>query len=242
MNNHKNYYELLHVQPDAPTEVIRSSYRALMQKLKMHPDLGGDQQEAALVNEAYAILTDPAARQKYDASLAFVHAAEQANCNATENKKSACADSSDLANTDQCLFCNTLHAPGISLQVDSTCTTCESALFPAAKQAFEQRDQRIIQRINRQWDVTFYTQWPSTRAYSGKTHDVSLHGMQLLTNVALEGNQLIKITSGALDAVARVVNLREERCGILSRRWRVGLEFLTLRFHRSQGAFLKIDA
>ena len=233
---------MLHVQPDAPTEVIRSSYRALMQKLKMHPDLGGDPQEAALVNEAYAVLTDPAARQKYDASLAFVHAANQANAGGAEKKKTSSADSSDLANTDQCIFCNTRHAPGTSLQADSTCTNCESALFPAAKQAFEQHDQRIIQRINRQWDVTFYTQWPSSRAYSGKTHDVSLHGMQLLTNVTLESNQVIKITSSALDAVARVVNQREERCGILSKRWRVGLEFLTLRFHRTQGAFLRIDA
>jgi DnaJ-class molecular chaperone len=50
--NRRNYYRILHVQPDAPTEVIKSSYRTLMQRLKMHPDLGGDHSEAALINEA----------------------------------------------------------------------------------------------------------------------------------------------------------------------------------------------
>ena len=45
MENRRNYYRILHVQPDAPTEIIKSSYRTLMQKLRMHPDLGGDQME-----------------------------------------------------------------------------------------------------------------------------------------------------------------------------------------------------
>ena len=37
--NRRNYYRLLHVQPDAPTEVIKSSYRTLMRTLKRHPAL-----------------------------------------------------------------------------------------------------------------------------------------------------------------------------------------------------------
>ena len=47
-----DYYEVLHVHPEAPEAVIRASYRALMQKLKMHPDLGGDADTAARINEA----------------------------------------------------------------------------------------------------------------------------------------------------------------------------------------------
>lgn len=66
MKNRRNYYRLLHVGRDAPTAVIQASYRALMQRLKMHPDLGGDHAQAALINEAYATLSDPAKRAAYD--------------------------------------------------------------------------------------------------------------------------------------------------------------------------------
>ena len=64
--NHRNYYRLLHVQPDAPLEVIKASYRALMRSLKHHPDLGGDQWDAALINEAYEVLSVPEKRKTYD--------------------------------------------------------------------------------------------------------------------------------------------------------------------------------
>lgn len=68
-SNRRNYYRILHVQPDAPEAVIRASYRTIMQRLKAHPDLGGDGEAAALLNEARAVLTDPARRAAYDADF-----------------------------------------------------------------------------------------------------------------------------------------------------------------------------
>ena len=68
--NRRNYYRVLHVQPDAPIEVIKASYRALMGTMRHHPDLGGDHETAALINEAYAVLTDADRRRKYDQQLA----------------------------------------------------------------------------------------------------------------------------------------------------------------------------
>ena len=62
MENRRNLYRILHVQPDAPEEIIRSSYRTLMTKLRRHPDLGGDHFTATLINEAYAVLSDPEKR------------------------------------------------------------------------------------------------------------------------------------------------------------------------------------
>ena len=241
MNSVKNYYRLLHVQADAPTEVIRSSYRALMQKLKMHPDLGGDQQAAALVNEAYAVLTDPIARQKYDAALAQTVEQENTNLKPTHKKASDYDDAVDEIVDGVCIFCNTPHPYGRSIPPESFCTNCNSALFPATRHALEQSDQRIIQRIKRQWEVTFYTRWPANRSHTGTTHDVSLNGMQLLTSTELSNKQIIKINSSTLDAVARVVNRRQESYGLLGKRWRIGLQFITLKFHQTQGAFLKID-
>ena len=63
----RNHYRMLHVQPEAPPEIIAASYRTLMQKLRAHPDLGGDADYAVLLNEAYAVLSDPQRRQRYDA-------------------------------------------------------------------------------------------------------------------------------------------------------------------------------
>ena len=61
-----DFYRILHVSPDAPEEIIRSSYRTLMQRLNQHPDLGGDHENATLINEAYATLTNPKSRAMYD--------------------------------------------------------------------------------------------------------------------------------------------------------------------------------
>jgi DnaJ-class molecular chaperone len=36
----RNLYRLLHVQPEAPPEVIKAAWRALMSTLRAHPDLG----------------------------------------------------------------------------------------------------------------------------------------------------------------------------------------------------------
>lgn len=67
--NKRNYYRVLFVQPDAPMEIIQASYRTIMQKLKAHPDLGGDTWNASVINEAYQILTNHEKRVHYDATL-----------------------------------------------------------------------------------------------------------------------------------------------------------------------------
>ncbi len=69
MKNKRNYYRILYVQPDAPSEVIRASYRTLMQKLRKHPDLGGEHWNASIINEAHAVLTDATRRRAYDREL-----------------------------------------------------------------------------------------------------------------------------------------------------------------------------
>lgn len=73
MQNRRNYYRILYVQPDASTEVIKDSYRTLMQKLRMHPDLGGEDWNASVVNQAYATLRDPTKRKEYDKALLSEH-------------------------------------------------------------------------------------------------------------------------------------------------------------------------
>jgi hypothetical protein len=66
-----DYYRLLGVDPRASPSEIRAAYRGLARRL--HPDAdpgGGDVQAAnrrmAALNEAYAVLNDPAQRAQYD--------------------------------------------------------------------------------------------------------------------------------------------------------------------------------
>ena len=67
--NERNYYRVLYVQPDAPLEVIQASYRTIMQKLRAHPDLGGDHWNASIINEAFVTLSDPVKRAAYNEEL-----------------------------------------------------------------------------------------------------------------------------------------------------------------------------
>lgn len=68
MKRNRTYYEVLQVSKEAAPEMIAAAYRTLMSKLKKHPDLGGDASEAALINEAYETLSDPAKRVRYDST------------------------------------------------------------------------------------------------------------------------------------------------------------------------------
>lgn len=62
------HYERLGVAPDASPGEIRAAYRRLART--HHPDAGGGAHgEMAAVNEAWRVLSDPARRAAYDASL-----------------------------------------------------------------------------------------------------------------------------------------------------------------------------
>ncbi len=62
-----NYYEELSVQRDASDQEIKAAYRKLA--FEFHPDRNKSETAAErmkAVNEAYAVLSDPAKRQQYD--------------------------------------------------------------------------------------------------------------------------------------------------------------------------------
>jgi molecular chaperone DnaJ len=69
----KNYYQLLHVSPQATAQEIKAAYRKLA--FKYHPDRnkGNTLTEAVLkeINEAYRVLSNPEKRRFYNASIAI---------------------------------------------------------------------------------------------------------------------------------------------------------------------------
>ena len=68
MAKFRTHYDNLKVSRNAPQEVIKAAYRVLSQKY--HPDLNQNDSKAndimQLINEAYAILSDPQKREEHD--------------------------------------------------------------------------------------------------------------------------------------------------------------------------------
>jgi curved DNA-binding protein CbpA len=130
--NRRNYYRILHVQADAPAEVIRSSYRTIMQRLRAHPDLGGDNRAATLINEAYAVLTDPARRAAYDAS--FRPRYQRAAPDGTLPPTPRLPEGLQTGTFVVCAFCREPYTQGRKVLADTLCTGCGSPLYPASRQ------------------------------------------------------------------------------------------------------------
>jgi curved DNA-binding protein CbpA len=59
-----DHYSVLGVKRTADRATIRAAYRALARQ--SHPDLGGDEDRMARINEAWRVLGDPASRAEYD--------------------------------------------------------------------------------------------------------------------------------------------------------------------------------
>ncbi|MEM8491524.1 MAG: DnaJ domain-containing protein [Pseudomonadota bacterium] len=245
MNSNKDYYRVLHVHPDAPAEIIKASYRTLMQRLRMHPDLGGNGNDAALINEAYRVLMEPARRRVYDQSRksSQVKPGDAHHGNGMP-ENAGCATSGQLetvtylpnrsaaAASTQCTFCHmaTEHKP------DGTepdfCTMCGS---PLRMRTFtgDDSDRRSLLRVDKPIKVVFRTQWPQPVPFNGACVNVSLTGMRMRSSVALEVGQLLAAETNMLQAVAEVTRVTHP--GIS---WDVGVKFVTLHIKQTRGSFL----
>ncbi|MEQ1802438.1 MAG: J domain-containing protein [Gammaproteobacteria bacterium] len=227
MENRRNLYRILHVQPDAPEEIIQSSYRTLMMKLRRHPDLGGDHFTATLINEAYSVLSDPGKRAAYDEAWRSVAASPDE------------AAAPPQAPVPACPFCGAAHGFAGRIHSTATCTTCNSPLAPAARDRLDS-GQRAVSRVPRQISLTYFTGWPGQGPFAGETRDLSLHGLRFVANAALPVTKVIKVDCEALVALARVVACTEN--DQRDWRWLVRAEYLTVRFRRSRGGFLATRA
>lgn len=212
MKNRRNYYRVLHVQPDAPLEIIKSSYRTLLFKLKKHPDLGGDHWESTLLNEAKEVLIDPRKRSKYDQDFLKPYTR-------SSQSKSSCAAEhihphssagmstvfSDAVSSHTCRFCNKQEQQSLPLMPDTRCSSCHSPLYPTHKIKNSGLSKRVFQRIAKDFVITYFIEWPSLQEYHGQTSQLSPTGMQFCTDQYLLPGKIIKISSRYVEAVAKVI-------------------------------------
>lgn len=238
----RNLYRILHVQPEAPLEVIRASYRTLMSTLRAHPDLGGDPEAAARINAAYAVLTDPVRRRAYDASLKRPGPAAASPprpgpvpAAATPAAGAAPADPAAWLADRACPFC---HAPlPASVQRDSRCSRCDSPLFrlPASDRG-ELFGRRRSPRNARPLPATL--RLPSQRGdHAARLRDLSLSGLCVLSPLPAPERSAMRVLTSGFDAVAVVVGCRR-----VSEGWLLHGELLTLQLLRQQGVFVSAKA
>jgi len=238
MENRRNYYRVLHVQPDAPVEIIRTSYRTLMQRLRMHPDLGGDHWNAALINEAYAVLCDPATRAAYDRA----HHRTFGSMREDGPRPTGDRESRLLRGvaTCACPFCATVHAAHDATNPGSSCASCGSPLYPAVHLQSRDASRRALERVPRQIAVSYCLTWPADRSFDGLTDDLSISGMRFTSRLELAPQERIRLDCSFCSAVAVVRNSRPAGGGRPTE-WQSGVEFLTLRIKHSRGSLVSKD-
>jgi curved DNA-binding protein CbpA len=218
MKNRRNYYRILHVQPDAPLELIKSSYRTLMLKLKNHPDLGGDHETAAVINTAYETLTDSKKRLAYDKELF----AKRSKENVTQQHPSQRSRATDPKSTTNRPARPSQKAPPIYEKFDINTAP----------------EQRNLPRVKLGGLASFYFEDQPQVKYHGTIIDFSPAGLQVQVKKTHSINCKICIRTHQLSAKGLI-----SYCKPFGRDlWRIGIILLETSYSQRKGGFFRADA
>ncbi len=212
-SNRRNYYRLLHVQPDAPAEVIKAAYRALMGI--HHPDKGGDVVEASLVNEAYTVLSDGMRRAEYDA-----HRAARLGKAAFRDRRPAPASDAQAAssagrsvpprhesNGRECPMCE-LPIP-TPMRRDARCSRCRAPLTPAGKPGGPSKvgERRTMPRVTKSDWAQMLLAWHAD-PIAVRMRDLSLDGISVYSGASVPVGSIVRVVGHAFDVVVAIVSVR----------------------------------
>ena len=224
--NRRNHYRLLHVQPDAPPEVIKAAYRALI--ATRHPDVGGSEYEAVLLNDAYAVLSDPITRAAYDARRAARSASRPSTASA------APAPARPPAHV--CPMCR-LSLP-TQIGRDTRCARCRAplAVVRVLGPRGKPMDRRGIPRVSKSDWAVMYVDW-QTDAIDVRLRDLSLDGISVYSGLELPLNRIVRIVGQSFDVVATVVGCRR-----LDAVFTIHAPLLTAHFSERTGGFVSATA
>lgn len=236
--NRRNYYRVLHVQPDAPAEVVRAAYRALM--ARHHPDQGGDHHQAVLLNEAWAVLGDPTRRAAYDEKRARAGHKPRAGA---EARASAAPPppppprhdppAASQSTVRSCPFCGGGNPPS-----ELACLRCAAPLTrvrPTATPGASGDDRRRLPRVSRADWGTMKLQWQA-EPIDIRLRNLSLEGVSFFSGAPLVPRARVRVTAAAFDAIVDVI--RCERSGNI---YVAQGAFVTVRF-AGKGGFVYTTA
>jgi hypothetical protein len=229
IKNRRNFYRILQVQPDATPEIIRASYRTLMLDLKQHPDLGGSNFSASILNEAYGVLRDSKRRAAYDKELSLKNGD-------LRQGRSSSRQPQPIPST-HCPFCkgplNRKLTPG------EQCPICFTPV-QSDRTASALSGKRALARIKTSDRMFYYSAWPGKPA-EGHMIDFSPKGMRFLCGEKLVSKTVLKISTGFLEASATVTNMQEQFSNG-RKNYSVGVRFIAVQFTESTGNLLSTSA
>ena len=231
--NRRNHYRLLHVQSDAPPEVIKASYRALM--ALHHPDIGGDHATAVLLNEAHAVLSDSARRRSYDAQR-VVRSSGRTPRDQRAGSSTSEPSSRRAASPGMCPLCQ-LGAPA-HIRADSRCTRCRAPLAPVPRPSTQDgvAERRRMPRVTKSDWALLYMDWPS-EVSDVRMRDLSLDGISVYSGIALPLHRTIRVVGAAFDVVADIVSCRR-----VGKVFTLHAQLTTALFTNATGGFVSTSA
>ena len=240
--NLPDFYSIIKVPPDATQEVIKASYRRLMVTLKMHPDLGGDHEIAAKINEAYAVLGDKIKRLAYTRMYLLERLrAAQAAASVKQHRSNASARPGAAATANDAKSPSDRHCPLCqaampqSIGPETRCERCRSPLCPPPQpgayghEIFGRRGSARIAKTH----LAKITPAGQSQGVTVKMRDLSLNGISFYSEIALAVDQVFKFRDPSLEAVAVVVSCRKR-----GPMYSVHARFLTVAFHDKAAVFV----
>ncbi len=222
MENKRNYYRILNVQPDAPAEIIRASYRTLLRELKKHPDLGGDSFNAAVINEAYEILSDGLKRAEYDKGLmgSFMNNGMSRRITDSNNKRGI--------------------STALQVHAGQALATEPVPLVHGTKESYDENmtkinDRRAVQRTKKNGMIHYDVSFLQTDL-EAEIQDLSPQGISFISSHKLMSNLTVKIKSPLFKGLAQIIRSEIGQFNgheIFS----TGARFLSVKFNNPKGSF-----
>ncbi len=222
MENRRNYYRILNVQPDAPAEIIRASYLTLLRELKKHPDLGGDGFNAAVINEAYETLSNIRKRSDYDKELLESYMINGLNRRIADRKSIK-----QISPVKQTHSAQTLLKEPVQ--------KCHVTKDNHAQNMTKKHDRRAVHRIDKNGTIHYEALFLQTD-HEAKIQDLSPQGIRFTTKYKLPSNWTVKIKSPFFNALARIIR---SESGQLNGKtiYSIGALFLNVKFKNPKGSF-----
>lgn len=213
----------------------------MMQKLKMHPDLGGDELTAKWLNEAQETLLDPLKRAQYDQWLNAQHLKVPRDSSAKE-RLVARLSSVRVTPEKTCLICG---EPYVQVAVTNSpwqsvqrCKRCAAPLRePQEFQGDTSAELRNMQRIVYSVATTMHRGWPDSDYSHVEITNFSLQGAGAQSAEKLRVGEAVLLKSDVFEAVARVTRCQKESNG----KWTAGVRFHTLHLQSPPGRLVEIS-
>ncbi len=221
-------------------EIIAASYRTLMTKMRSHPDLGGDPEQAVMLNQAYAVLSDPVLRLKYDLSLKMQSsqpAGSAGRAAGSAGTGAAAGQGRHSTRPAVCLFCQAT-LPSV-IEKDTRCRCCDSPLAPVTARALGKHEligRRRAPRTAKADVVSVHTGWQAP-ASPGRLRDLSMTGLSVLIDRRVEPGQVIRVVAPSIDMLVTVV-----ACRASGRAHIVHASLQTVVFTQQRGVFVSTQA